>query len=87
VGLVVLVKALLLPRLFSAPSRGAPEADLLAWHKRNTILGFALREGAAFVALVGVLLTGRMAGGFAVAALALLSMAFAWPRKEQLDQP
>lgn len=86
VGLVVLVSAVLLPRVLPAPSRGASEAELLGWHKRNAILGFALREGAAFVALVGVLLTGRMAGGFAVAALALLSMAFAWPRKEQLDQ-
>ncbi len=52
----------------------------LAWHRRNTILGFALREGGAFIALVGVLLTGEQVGGFAMAGLALLSMVLAWPR-------
>ena len=83
-GLVFLVKAHFLPRISPGPSQGAPEEARIAWHKRNTILGFALREGGAFVALVGVLLTGQMAGGFAVAGLAILAMVFAWPRAEQV---
>jgi len=85
VALVALVKAHFLPRFFSAPPSDAPEESLLAWHKRNTILGFAIREGAAFIALVGVLLTGQQAGGFAMAGLAVVTMAFSWPRGDQLQ--
>jgi len=85
-ALVFLVKAFLLPRLSPPPSSPeAPDEAWLAWHKRTTILGFALREGGAIVALVGVLLTGQLAGGFALAGLAVLSMVFAWPRAEQLE--
>jgi hypothetical protein len=89
VALLVLVKAYLLPRLFRAPGPGAPEDAVLAWHKRNTILGFALREGAAFIALVGALLTGRLTGASAMVGLAVVTMILAWPRAEQLggDRP
>lgn len=86
VGLVFLGKAYLLPRLSPPPAPGAPEEARIAWHKRNTILGFALREGGAFVPLVGVLLTGRMAGGYAVAGLAILAMVFGWPRADQVTE-
>jgi len=37
------------------------------------------------VALVGVLLTGQQAGGFAMAGLAVVTMAFSWPRGDQLQ--
>jgi hypothetical protein len=85
-ALLALVVSFLLPRLFSPPPPGAPEEDLLARHKRDTILGFAVREGAAFIALFGVLLTGQAAGGFAMAGLAIVAMAFAWPRMAQLQE-
>lgn len=84
-GLAFLAKAQLLPRFRPPPPPSAPEADRIAWHRLTTILAFALREGAAFLGLVGALLTGRMAGGFAVAGLAILSMIFAWPRPEQVQ--
>jgi hypothetical protein len=84
VALVAILKAALLPRLFPPPGRGAAETDLLAWHRKNTVLGFALREAGGLIALVGVLLTGRQAGGFAMAGLAVVSMALAWPRRDQL---
>jgi len=85
VALVAIVKAQFLPRLFSPPPKDASEGSFLAWHQRTTIIGFALREGAGFIALVGVLLTGQQAGGFAMAGLAIVAMAFAWPRAEQLQ--
>lgn len=84
-ALVALLKAHFLPRLFPPPPSGAPEESRLAWHKRNTILGFAIREGAAFIALVGVLMTGQQAGGFTIAGLAIVAMAFAWPRLDQFQ--
>ena len=85
VALAALLKAFFLPRLFPPPAPGAPEESRLDWHRKDTLLGFALREGGAFIALVGVLLTGRISGGFAVAGLAILAMAFAWPRVDQLQ--
>ena len=86
VALVAILKAHFLPRFFQRPPQAAeaPKEAWLAWHHKTTIVGFALREGAAFVALVGVLLTGQQTAGFALAALAGLSMIMAWPRAEQL---
>lgn len=84
VALVALGKAYLLPRLLPAPGPGASDQEVLGWHKRTTVLGFALREGGAFVALVGAMLTGRLAGTAAVVGLAVLTMVLAWPRQEQL---
>jgi hypothetical protein len=87
VAMVAILKAHFLPRFFQRPPLApeAPEEAWLAWHNKTTIVGFALREGAAFIALVGVLLTGRQTGGFAMAGLAVLSMIMAWPRADQLD--
>ncbi len=87
VALVAILKAYLLPRFFQRPPEApeAPEEAWLAWHNRTTIVGFALREGAALVALVGVLVTGQRIGGFAMAGLAVLSMILAWPRSEHLE--
>jgi hypothetical protein len=84
VALVALVKAHLLPRLFTAPGAEAPERAILAWHKRTTIVGFALREAAAVVALVGAMLTGQLTGAFALVGLAIVTMFLGWPRGEQL---
>ena len=86
-ALLAIVKALFLPRLFPPPPRDASEEGLLAWHQRATIIGFALRDGAAMMALVGVLITGQQPGGFAVAGLAVLSMGLSWPRANQILAP
>lgn len=85
VGLVALLKAYFLPRLLASPEAGAPEETVLAWHKRTTIVGFALREAAAFIALVGALLTGRLTGAIGVAGLAVFAMVLAWPRASQIE--
>ena len=85
VALVLLLKAHLLPRLLPPPGSGADEESRLAWHRRNTILAFALREGAAIIVLVGILLTGQQTGGFAVVGLALVAMILGWPRLSQLQ--
>jgi len=84
-ALVIILKALFLPRFRPPPGPGAPEEAMLGWHKTNTIIGFALREAAAFIALMAVLLTGEQTGGFAMAALAVVSMVLAWPKAEQLE--
>ena len=86
-ALLALVISFLLPHFLPPPPSEAAEEDRLARHRRDTILGFALREGAAFIALVGVLVTGQAAGGFAMAGLAVVAMIFAWPRLNQLQEP
>lgn len=86
VALVAIVKAQLLPRIHRPPHPDAPEESHLAWHKRGTIIAFALREGGAFMALVGVLLTGRQGAGFALAGLAILAMVAGWPRVGQIPR-
>ncbi len=83
-GLLLIVSAHFLPRFFSRPHRDAPEEAYLGRHGQVTIISFALREGGAFMALVGALLTGQMLGGVAVAGLAVLTMLLAWPREEQV---
>ncbi len=83
-ALVALVKAQFLPRILSKPGAGAGEEMLLAWHKRTTLVGFALREAAAFIALVGAMLTGQMAGAAMVVGLALFAMILAWPTSDRM---
>jgi hypothetical protein len=83
-ALVALLKAQFLPRLFGTPGSGAPEGAWLAWHKKTTIVGFALREAAAFIALVGAMLTGQLVGAVFMVGLAFLAMVLAWPREAQL---
>jgi len=85
VALVALGKALLLPRIFRAPGPGGSEEAILAWHRKTVIVGFALREAAAFVALVGAMLTGQLTGAFLMVGLALFTMVLAWPRADQLS--
>jgi len=85
VALVILVKAYLLPRIFTRPGQDAPEKAILAWHKKTTIIGFALREAAAFTALVGAMLTGQLVGAIVMVGLAFVTMILAWPRAEQLQ--
>jgi hypothetical protein len=85
-ALGLLLIAHLIPKLLKAPGGDAPEESHLAWFTRVTIIAFALREGAAFVALVGVLVTGQQAGGFAVAGLAVAAMIYEWPRASRLQR-
>jgi hypothetical protein len=79
-ALVLLLIAHLIPKLVKAPGGDAPEESQLAWFTRVTIIAFAVREVAAFIALVGVLLTGQQIRGFVVAGLAVAAMIYAWPR-------
>jgi hypothetical protein len=83
-ALIALLKAQFLPRLFGSPGPNDPEEAWLAWHKRTTIVGFALREAAAFMALVGAMLTGQLVGAILMVGLAFLTMILAWPRADQL---
>jgi hypothetical protein len=85
VALVVLVTAHFWPKLLRAPGRDASDEDLIAWHKRTTLSGFSLREGAALIALVGALLTGKVVGAIALVGWAIIAMLLAWPRKEQIE--
>ena len=83
-ALVMLVKAYLLPRIFSRPGQGAPEEAMLAWHKKTTIVGFALREAAAFTALVGAMLTAQIVGAIVMVGLTFVTMILTWPRAAQI---
>lgn len=84
-ALVALVKAQLLPRIFARPGAGSQEGDQIAWHRKTTLVGFALREVAAFFALVGAMLTGQMAGAAVVVGLVFFAMVLAWPRVGDLE--
>jgi len=84
IALVVLMKASFLPRLMGRPTAGPSEQDVLAWHKKTTFVGFALREGAGFLALVGAMLTGQVAVAALMVGLVFVSMILAWPREDQL---
>jgi hypothetical protein len=85
IALFLLVLAHFLPRTLPGPREADREA-ILATHRRNTIVAMALREGAAFLALVEALLTGQMMPGMAVALLAVLTILFGWPRKAQIEE-
>ena len=84
-ALMVLVVAHFLPRALAATGPGAPFEEILAAHKRSIIIGMALREGAALMAIVGVLLTGEVTPGMTVAGLAVVLILLGWPRKSQLE--
>ena len=86
IGLSTLVIAHFVPVLMKAPGRGASYDDVMNWHRISTIVSFAVREAAAFMALVGGLLTGRLGWAFAVAGLAIVTMVLAWPRAGQLER-
>ena len=85
IALVALVRAHFPPKLLRAPGRDAPEEDLIAWHKKTTLIGFSLREGAALIALVGAQLTGKVVGATAMVGWAIIAMILAWPRAGQLQ--
>jgi hypothetical protein len=85
IALVALVRAHFPPKHLRAPGRDASEKDLIAWHKNTTLIGFSLREGAALIALVGALLTGKVVGAIAMVGWAIIAMMLAWPRAEQLQ--
>jgi hypothetical protein len=84
VALVFLVKAQLLPRLFGVPGEGASEEEWITWHKKTSILGYALREAAALIVIVSWMLTGEKIAAIFMVGLALMAMVFAIPRADQL---
>jgi hypothetical protein len=85
-ALAVLVVAQFLPRQLPRPGAGASGAEVFAWHKKTIIIATALREGAAFLALVGILLTGSWSPGIGVVVLAVLLILLGWPRETQLQE-
>jgi hypothetical protein len=85
VALVLLLIAHLIPKLLKAPGGDAPQESRVAWFTRVTIIAFALREGAALIALMGVLMTGQQVRGFVVAGLAVAAMIYAWPKASHID--
>lgn len=84
-ALSVLVLAHFLPRNLPGPGKDAADAEVLLWHRKTVIVATALREGAALMALVGVLLTGSWWPGIGIVGLAALSILFGWPREAQLE--
>jgi hypothetical protein len=85
-ALVALLTAHFLPWIFGKPERGAPEEAVLAWHRKTVIVGSAFREAAAFIALVGAMLTGGLTGAVTMVGLAVFTMVLAWPRERQLPR-
>jgi hypothetical protein len=85
IALVALVRAHFPPKHLRAPPRDASEEELIAWHRQATLVGFALRDGAALFALVGAQLTGKVVGAMALVGWAIIAMILAWPRAEQLQ--
>jgi hypothetical protein len=84
-ALSTLVVAHILPRSLAATSPGAQQEEVLATHKKATIVSMAIREGAALMALVGVLVTGEFKLGMAVAGLAVVLILLGWPRRSQIE--
>ncbi|MFC1660143.1 hypothetical protein ACFL3S_01580 [Gemmatimonadota bacterium] len=84
-ALSVLVVAHFLPKALETPGRGASLEEVLAWHKKTTLIAMGLREGAAFMALVGIMLTGSWTPGIGVAGLAILTIVLGWPRETQIQ--
>lgn len=84
VALALLLGAHFSPVLFSSHGLSRDEEGALARHRQIVIVGFALREAAAFIALVGALLTGQLLGAGAMVALAYVSMIMAWPSRDQI---
>ena len=85
-ALSVLVVAHFLPRNLPRPSRDASVAEVFIWHKKTIVLATALREGAALMALVGILLTGSWSPGIGVVGLAVLTILLGWPREAQIQE-
>ena len=84
VALALLLGAHLVRQIFSPPARPRDEEAALTWHRQTIIVGFAVREAAAFTALVGALLTGEVLGAGTMVALTYISMTMAWPRRAQI---
>jgi hypothetical protein len=85
-ALSVLVVAHFLPRTLPRPAREASLGEALAWHKKTVIVATALREGAALMALVGILLTGSWTPGIGVVGLAVLTILLGWPKEAQIEE-
>lgn len=83
--LLSLVVAPLLESVLKRVPADADRAQAMARFSNAVIVGMALREGAALVAVVGALLTGDLAWGLGLAAVVLLAMTLALPSKSKLE--
>lgn len=64
---------------------GTSQSDLLSRFQLTTIVGMAIREGAALFALMVALLTGQLNWGLGLAGLALLGMLLVLPTESGLN--
>ena len=65
---------------------GSGPGPWLAAHRQATIAGLALREATAVLGFLLALLTGRLIWSYVGSGLALLAMAFDWPRRGELEE-
>jgi hypothetical protein len=89
VGVALLVAAPLVHRRMLDRTNASQRADerldgALESFRLATLLAFILREGAAVVGLMVTVLTNEPMWCYILAALALVAMISAWPRREQV---
>jgi hypothetical protein len=82
--LLSLVVAPLLESALKKVPAGADRAEATVRFGNAVIVGMALREGAALLAVVVALLTGDLAWGLGLAAVVLLAMMLALPSERKL---
>ena len=86
-AVLLVVAAQALYRMQLARLRGlAGAAGALAEYRRTHLIGLALSESAAIFGLVLTLLWGALLWCYALAALALVSMAALWPNRSRLQE-
>lgn len=83
--LLSLVAAPLLESALRKVPASADRAEALGRFSTAVIVGMALREGAALLAVVAGLLTGDLAWGLGLAAVVLLAMVLALPSDRKLQ--
>ncbi len=83
--LLSLVAAPLLESAMRKAPSGADPAEAVGRFTHGVIVGMALREGAALLAIVVALLTGDLAWGLGLAAVVVLAMLLALPRERKLE--
>jgi F0F1-type ATP synthase membrane subunit c/vacuolar-type H+-ATPase subunit K len=84
-ALLSLVAAPLLESALRRVPAGADRAQAMGRFSTAVIVGMALREGAALLAVVAALLTGDLAWGLGLATVVLLAMALALPTDRKLQ--
>jgi hypothetical protein len=81
VALLMLISAPRVGTMIGPTGADEGAEAILSKHRMSVVVTFALREGAAFLALVMGLLSGEMTLGIGIAALAVLTMAVGWPKQ------